>query len=210
MSVTLERDHLVYAVTDLGRGIAEIEALTGVQATPGGQHQGIGTRNALMDLGNGSYLEIIGPDPEQPEPAGPRPFCIDQLSHGHLAAWAARTSDLDDLVAAARAAGYDPGDIREMSRATPSGALLEWRLATVAERQLVEIVPFLIDWGTTPHPTRSCAVGCRLISLRAVHPDVDGISRQLAAVGATIDVAPGPSAELIAELYTPQGRVTLH
>jgi len=207
--VALERDHVVYAVTNLAEGIAEIEALTGVQATPGGQHQGIGTRNALMDFGNGSYLEIIGPDPEQPEPAGPRPFCIDQLSRGHLAAWAARTSDLDDVVAGARAAGYDPGDVRDMSRATPDGALLEWRLATLVERQLVEIVPFLIDWGTTPHPTKSCAKGCQLLSLRAVHPDVDLISRQLAAVGATIDVEQGAAAELIAELDTPNGRVTL-
>jgi len=207
--VAVECDHVVYAVTNLAEGIAEIEALTGVQATPGGQHQGIGTRNALMDFGNGSYLEIIGPDPDQPEPAEPRPFCIDQLSHGHLAAWAARTSDLDTVVATARAAGYDPGDVRDMSRATPEGALLEWRLATLMERQLVEIVPFLIDWGSTPHPSKSCATGCRLLSLRAVHPDVERLSSQLAAVGATIDVDHGAAAELIAELDTPKGRVIL-
>jgi hypothetical protein len=31
-------DHLVYATPDLNRGIDEIERLTGVRATPGGQH----------------------------------------------------------------------------------------------------------------------------------------------------------------------------
>jgi dipeptidyl aminopeptidase/acylaminoacyl peptidase len=44
-------DHLVYITPDLNRGIEEIEKLLGVRATPGGQHIGYGTRNALIALG---------------------------------------------------------------------------------------------------------------------------------------------------------------
>jgi hypothetical protein len=51
-------DHLVYATPDLDRGIDEIEKLLGVRASPGGQHQGRGTRNALVALGPTAYLEI--------------------------------------------------------------------------------------------------------------------------------------------------------
>ena len=54
-------DHLVYATPDLAAGVDQVERLLGVKAIPGGQHPGGGTRNSLIRLGEGSYLEIIGP-----------------------------------------------------------------------------------------------------------------------------------------------------
>src|SRR6185503_19995197 len=94
---------------------------TGVRLSPGGSHPGLGTRNRLADLGDGAYLEVIGPDPDQPAPAEPRPFALDDLTSPRLVTWSLRVADLDAAVAHAKAQGHNPGPILPMSRPLPDG-----------------------------------------------------------------------------------------
>src|SRR3954469_11673634 len=83
-------DHLVFATPDLTLGIDTAEQLFGVRASPGGQHPGEGTRNALIALGPTSYFEIIGPDPDQSPPQRGRRFGIDTITAPHLTTWVAK------------------------------------------------------------------------------------------------------------------------
>jgi glyoxalase-like protein len=202
-------DHLVYATPDLAAGVRYIEAVLGIQATPGGQHPGEGTRNALIALGPTSYLEIIGPDRDQPKPLQPRKFEIDDLKAPRLVTWAAKGTNLTQIVDEARRRGVPVGDVIPGSRRTPTGVLLSWHITS--QRPLVAngLVPFFIDWGDTPHPARSAAAGATLISLRAEHPDPQDVQRMLGALGLELPVMKGPKPSLAATIAGPRGRVDL-
>jgi hypothetical protein len=192
-------DHIVYATPDLDVTVAVLRDRTGVALSEGGRHLGAGTRNYLADLGDGAYLEVIGPDPEQPLPADPRPFGLDEIVHPALVAWAVRVTDIDAAIATARDGGWDPGAAMAMSRQRPDGVVLQWRLTWWTPPH-----PFLIDWGltdrvTTLHPSQSAATGLTLVSLTV--PEIPAAltdDRRLvrgAHLGATVD--------------SPRGRIVL-
>ncbi len=107
-------DHLVYGVPELTAGVARLADLLGVTAAPGGSHEGRGSHNALLSLGDGAYLEIIAPDPAQPKPPGPRPFGLDSLTEPRMVTFA---------VHAERSGGAEPE--------AAAGRLQRWRAHAV-------------------------------------------------------------------------------
>ncbi|MDQ1049518.1 catechol 2,3-dioxygenase-like lactoylglutathione lyase family enzyme [Streptomyces sp. V4I2] len=206
-SIPSTLDHLVLATPDLAATVADFSRRTGVTPALGGAHVGFGTRNHLVGLGGARYLEIIGPDPEQRAYDGPRPFDVDRLSGPRTVTWAISPADLDATVAAARAQGYDPGSIHPMSRRRPDGTLLEWRLTDGDTAHPSGLVPFLIDWGSSPHPSASGLPVTPLLELSATAPDPDEIRPLLAALGTWLALAPGPVGFSFT-VDTPRGPVT--
>lgn len=202
-------DHLVLAGPDLAATVAWFTELTGVPPVSGGSHVGLGTANFLVRLGDGGYLELIGPDPDQPEPESPRPFGIDELSEPRIVTWAVRADDLEALIADARAAGYDPGPPQAMSRRAPDGTLLEWRLTRPRFDYGDGLVPFLIDWGTTPHPTTRDLPEVRLAELRAMHPDPASVRPALVALRADLHIDIGEPVAIRAVVRGASGPVAL-
>jgi hypothetical protein len=202
-------DHIVFAAPDLAAAAAQFTELTGVSPTPGGSHAGIGTANYLIGLGEDAYLEIIGPDPAQPTPPHPRPFGIDELTATRVVTWAIHPADLDHCIEVARARGYDPGSPQAMSRSTPDGEVLHWRLTPPNPTIGHGLVPFLIDWGgTLPPPSRGLPV-IPLASFEASHPAPDSVRAALAALGADLAVRAGNRAGLTVVLNGRHGAVVL-
>ncbi|TRY17650.1 VOC family protein [Tessaracoccus rhinocerotis] len=202
-------DHIAIAGPDLDALVAQFHDLTGVQPVKGGHHEGQGTANYLVGLGEGSYIELIGPDPDRPDPDQPRPLRVDEVTETTVTGWAARPDDLDALVASAREVGHDPGAVIDMDRRTPGGELVAWRL-TPPTGAFDGVVPFLIDWLDTAHPSDGLPQ-VRLRSLTITHPDVDGVRAALASVEALDPVSavkPG-AAGIAVELDTPKGRVRI-
>jgi hypothetical protein len=202
-------DHLVYATPDLAAGVARVASLLGTVAVPGGQHLERGTRNALVRIGPRSYLEIVGPDPEQPKPAAPRWFGIDSLTEPRLVAWAAASDDIAAQAADARRAGLALGAIAGGRRTRADGVELAWRFTDPRVVVADGLVPFLIDWGTSPHPALTAPDAGTLLELRAEHPDPGLVVRYLASLGVNIAVRQSPVPALVARLQTQSGEVEL-
>jgi Glyoxalase-like domain len=209
LELLLKIDHLVYATPDLNRGIDEIEKLLGVRATPGGQHPGRGTRNALLALGPSNYLEIIAPDPEQSSPKTPRPFGIDGLKESRLVTWVAKGTELEQMKREADRNGIELGEVISGSRQRPDGVVLSWKYTNPQTVVADGIVPFFIDWGESPHPALTAARGLSLIQLRAEHPDADRVQQMLRHLGLDLPVQKGSRPALIAVVKGPRGRVEL-
>lgn len=200
-------DHIVLGTPRLADTLAEFVRRTGVTPAPGGVHVGLGTRNYLVGLGGGAYLEILGPDPEQGEYAGVRAFGVDQLVSSRVLTWAIGVDDLDAAVVAARTRGYDPGDVRSMSRRHPDGTLLSWRL-TDSSPVHSGLVPFLIDWGSTTHPTATPDLPVTpLLSFSATAPSPAVIRPLLSALNTELQLTEGLLA-MSFTLDTPNGVVT--
>ena len=200
-------DHLVYAAPDLPAAVADVEQRFGARARTGGRHIGRGTHNALLALGAQTYLEIIAPDPEQPEPSNPRPFGVDSVSRGGLVSWALACDDIDAAAARARSRGYDPGEVADGQRVGPTGTVLRWRLTPSA--MAGGLIPFLISWGDTEHPARSAPRGLSLETFHIEHPDPPSLAPLLTALDADVEIRPAAAAALVARLSGPNGSKVL-
>jgi len=214
-------DHLVYATPDLDRSVEELSDRFGTEPVPGGAHPGWGTRNALIGLGIGVYLEIIGPDHGQPDPERSRPFLIDDLTEARLVTWAYRHPDPESMRESVRDV-VRLGPVRRMSRNRPDGSTLRWRLSDPLALPAGGVVPFVIDWGATPHPSTALPNVCRLLELVLSHPDADGLQPVLdafgpvlsepqggASIGSDLSIVAAPEPRLQARLDTPMGVVDL-
>lgn len=198
-------DHLLYGAPDLETGIDEIERRLGVRPVPGGRHPAYGTHNALLSLGSACYLEVIAPDPGLPTPDGGIGFGLGRLTGPRLVSWALRHTEIQ---ATAERAGL--GAVETGERERDDGTVLRWRLTDPYAERMDGVVPFLIDWGETPHPASSAPYGGRLEELRIEHSAPDEVRRALATLGCGgMVVRQGESPRLVAVIHTTDGTVEL-
>jgi hypothetical protein len=214
MDVRLTLDHLVYGVPDLAEAMKEFGERLGRAPQAGGRHEGLGTHNAILPLTEEMYVELIARDPESPDPNQARPFGLDRLEGPRLITWAARSRSIVADVEAARNLGFDPGPIIPMSRRAPSGELLEWKLTLRAKPFGDGLLPFVIDWGGTPHPAAAqqnddSTPTLALTKFRASHPDPRLVGDALSALGVDLKVELDPEPGLSALITGPDGEFLL-
>ena len=202
-------DHLIWGVADLEDGIAHLERLTGVRAAVGGSHPNRGTRNGILALGTRQYIEVLAPDPKQPHVDTPRVTLLKQLQTPRLMTWCALGENVDALARQVQGAGETVDEIRDGARERPDGVMLRWRNLYIAGHQ-GDVIPYVIEWGKgVPHPSGDAPQGGTLQLLTLHHPEASRMNALLEALGLSLRVEPGPTAQLTAQLDTPHGSVAL-
>lgn len=200
-------DHLIWAASDLDEGIARLEDLSGVRAAVGGRHPGFGTRNALAGLGPGLYLEILAPDPLQ-DRTGTLGALVEALPVPSLIGWCAQGRNLARLAAELPGAGlWSPGPVA-MERTRPDGVHLAWSILGIDGHGFGALVPFLIDWRDSPHPSLTAPAGLSLVEFAVTCPDAPRLEWTFAALGLTLRPQ-GGAAGLSAVIDGPRGRFAL-
>ncbi len=201
-------DHIMYAVSDLEKGVDEIERLTGVRAAPGGAHPGQGTRNALLSLGERQYLEIIAPDPAQPL-SGTLGEELERHQFSGIRTWAVAVDDFFIIMPVLDRFGYQYR-IVEMSRTRPDGVELAWQIMQVSGHGFGYFMPFFIDWLRSPHPAGDTPGGCLLSEFSIQLPEHAGAFGDLMeALEVDVDVREGPES-IRSVIESPNGRLMLH
>lgn len=203
-------DHIVYAVSDLAQACGQIEKLLGVKPVFGGYHRTQGTKNALIGLNQGMYLELLAIDETNKDITLPRWMGVDLLTKSQITRWAIKSTDLNHDAVVLQQANPEMGERSGGSRKTADGSFLAWSLCMPLASPEVEILPFIIDWSTAEsHPSDQLSIQCRLVELYAKHPDPQLVEPTLEKLNVSLRIERSETISLKAKIECPKGIVVL-
>jgi len=179
-------DHIMLGVSDLDRGIQELQSLTGIRAVYGGEHPNRGTHNALVSLGADTYIEVIAPRAGATVSADLAGLA--KLEHLTPVGWAVGATREQ-----VERSGMKTTVPQAGSRRKPSGDVLHWETFGLA--QPLENAPFFIRWSDpAKHPAKTSPGGCSLGGLEFDDPNAGELTRVIRALGFDFPVATGTAA----------------
>jgi hypothetical protein len=194
-------DHFVYTVPRLAEGSEAVGRALGIEMTAGGAHPNAGTANTLASLGPGVYLEVLGPDPVVPrERLAEFGAELARDEWPDIVTFAAPSHDLAVAANEVARLGLGSSMLETSSRRTPDGRLLKWQGMYVLSPEYLGLVPFLIDWGETPHPSDTAVKGAQLTTAYVSHPRPEPLREIYRALGVGIDVVAGSRPAVVANL----------
>ena len=208
-------DHFVVGISDLDNGMNLIEEMTGVRPVYGGVHPTIGTRNALISLGDHTYLEIIAPNPdadfENLDPVLKAEFMepLIQMTSLRPFLWAVGSSDLATTSRLLKEVGVELSSPEAGSRKKPDGKALNWHAAFITEPRSAEL-PFFISWSdTTISPAEDSPKGCHFEHFSISGPDTSVLEKLKEQLGLDVEIGIGSELKFQLALGCPKGIVTL-
>ncbi|RAI01767.1 hypothetical protein DLJ53_10195 [Acuticoccus sediminis] len=203
----MKLDHLVWASRSLDDAVAAFAGMSGVEPMTGGRHVGLGSRNALVDLGDEIYLAIDGPDPEQTL-EGNYGATLAALAAPVLSRFAVQTGHLSAAQAVLDRHGFAT-EIKPGGRTGANGERYEWQTLAVPDRSLGAGMPIIKTWLTPSHPSSEAPSGCRLVSLNVEHPRAEFLRGFYDELGLAVPVTEAEAPRLVADIEGRKGRFVL-
>lgn len=201
-------DHVVILVADLDRAVADYAEL-GFTVTPGGEHTGGATHNALVAFADGSYFELIAF--KQPAP-GHRWF--DQLAAGEgIIDFALLPGAIEQDLAAARARGVAIDGPSPLGRVRPDGQRVDWFLGTPQTTDLpflcADVTPRALrvpEGDTRIHPNGVTGIAAITVAISDLQASV---ARYYGLLAETTGTVRSPQIDIVAGLGVQIARFTL-
>lgn len=139
--MALRIDHVIVTVPDLDAAAERLFERFGLASVEGGRHQGHGTANRIVPLGD-DYIELMSViDPAEAEASAMGRWVAAAAREGaRLHALCLRT---DDIVGVAAERGLEA---IPMTRLRPDGMVLSWRLAGLDRAISEPPLPFFVQW----------------------------------------------------------------
>lgn len=205
-----EIDHIVYCVPNMDRAIHFFEEKLGVTPVIGGKHLTQGTHNALLNLGQNSYLEILSIDHQNTKIQPPRWMGIDLIKKPLITRWCLKTPDIHKDAKIINSINTDLGQVMEGKREKPNGEIIEWKLTRTLANPIIELTPFLIDWSaSTSHPTSGLPQHCNLHTIELTHPSPKPLNKILNHLDTTYTISKGSKPDFKIALEGSNGIVHL-
>jgi len=202
-------DHIVYAVNDLRAATAKFSNETGLKVFTGGLHPDQGTHNALIRIGDRTYLEFIAIDDKIEATHSHTWMGLDHLHDNKITRWCLRS---DNVERDAALLGIYKPELRKIimgSREKSDGTMLNWLMTTVLPAPEVEVAPFLIDWKKSVHPTVGLPLDCSIKSLRIEHTENQILTKLLSQLSCPSEVEASLVSSIRLSLDTPKGVYTI-
>ncbi len=204
-----EIDHIVYAVNDLSQAVSDFQNMTGLKVSAGGQHLVHGTHNALIRIGERTYLEFIAKDPSLTSPSEGTWMGLDLLEEEKITRWSLGTSRITEDAKLIKAFNPNLGIVTEGSRVKNDGTLLQWQMSNVLPAPEIDAIPFLLDWGDSVHPTEGLALECGIIDFKIITNSKEELVPLFDNLGVRCSVESGDKSKIELILGTPKGHYTL-
>lgn len=202
-------DHLVYAVPDLAQAISEFELKLGIAPVFGGQHLTKGTKNALLNLGDGAYLELLALDLTNDRVQSPRWMGIDLIEQPQMVRWALKTDQINQVSRQLSAFHPAHGQIETGERQQANGEFLRWQMCLPTATPVVDILPFFVDWSSSRHhPCDQLEKGCSLQEIQLFHPQPQSIEPLFEALNIPLTIQEGTQAIRLT-IASPKGSLSL-